>query len=477
MKILQLFVALFFAASLCSEMPSSSYAILGASLFDGTGRAVLKNAALLIKDNKIVAMGTTAQLKIPPHTRIIDAKGKWLIPGLIDAHIHFFQSAGLYARPDILDLRAKKPYSDEIAWVKNRIPFTMSRYICSGITSVVDLGGSFWTLSLPAQFAQNKAAPRISATGPLLSTYIPPELAVADPPIIAIGTPKEARKKVQEILQRGADLIKIWFIQKGTSALKEESIKAAIDEAHAHQKRVVVHATELPLARFAVEAGADILAHSVGDQVIDSDFIKLLKEKNVIYIPTLQVEEGYHDVLEGEFKLNALDQVCGDKEVIATWHELLAPQYLGSKDRAIAEENLRLLAREGVKIAAGSDAGNIGTLHGSGLFRELKLMAAAGLSPKRVLLAATRDAALVTNSRLVGTIEVGKLADIVILNGDPLSDINNVANIDTVIKNGEIIPIRSSLKWSISSASHKPSGAGPAVVFSGMKGRLLHNAF
>lgn len=420
-----------------STRPDDTIALVGGTVVDGTGNLPVENAVIIISEEKIVAIGTRDRVPIPAHARVINADNTWIIPGLIDAHVHFAQSGDLYTRPDAIDLRSVRPYADEVAWLKKRIPYTMSRYICSGVTSVVDFGGSLWTLDLKKRFRNDKNAPRISACGPLLSTYVPEELTISDPPIIALGTPEQARAHVRQFINQGAELIKIWFLNKGTDALLM-SIKATIDEAHAHNTRVVVHATEKAIAQIAIDAGADILAHSVRDEILDSEFIDLLKKKDIIYIPTFQVNEGYHEVLNGQIKLNDIEKSCGDAEVIATWDELPEPQGENLENGAVAKENLRRVANAGIKIAAGSDAGNIGTLHGPALHREMELMVEAGLSPMRVLVAATRDAAFVVDKQpLVGTLESGKLADLVILEGNPLADIRNLSKIKMVIKNGK----------------------------------------
>lgn len=440
---------LFFVVGLCflcgllaneKKTPTDSYVILSATLIDGTRNLPIHNSAIIIAKDRIIAVGRKEQIDIPLGAQVIDAKGKWIVPGLIDAHIHFAQSGGLYTRPDVIDLRDTRPYSEEMAWIKQRIPYTLSRYICSGVTSVADLGGPRWTLSLKPKFSQTKNAPRITAAGPLISTFIPTEITIDDPPMVYLGDAKEARLQVNNILKHGADLIKIWFINHDLSQATMQSIKTVIEESHENNSRVVVHATELELARTAVNAGANILAHSILDKPIDDDFIKLLKKKDVTYIPTLQVKGNYREVLAGKKELNTIEKSCGDQEVIATWNELSSSEEEArfSKHK-IAALNLRRVANAGIKIAAGSDAGNIGTLHGPALHRELELMVEAGLTPMQALLAATRDAAIVTNAQSeIGTLQPGKYADLLILDADPIKDIRNLAKINMVIKGGEI---------------------------------------
>ncbi|MEO5971688.1 MAG: amidohydrolase family protein, partial [Bdellovibrionia bacterium] len=303
------------------QVPSVPLVIQGATLIDGTDRAPIKDSMIVLSKGKIVGVGKQGQIAIPRDAQVINAPGKWVVPGLIDAHVHFFQSAGLFTRPDVIDLRTRRSYSDEIAWIQRRIPYTFSRYICSGVTSVVDLGGPLWTVALK-QRSSEAISPRITASGPLLATYIPKELQTSESPMVELGNPEKAREGVRDILRQGADLIKIWFIQTGDPLAQMPSIRAVIAEAHAKGARVVVHATELALARLSVEAGADILAHSVSDELVDTSFLQLLKERNVIYIPTLMVNERYREVLgEKPPKLNSIEKLCGDPEIIATWAE------------------------------------------------------------------------------------------------------------------------------------------------------------
>ncbi len=113
----------------------------GAVVIDGSGAPPIPDAVVVVLDGRIAAIGPRSATAIPPGARLVDLSGRWIIPGLIDAHVHFFQSGGLYARPDIIDLREARPYEDEIAAVKARLPQTLARYLASGVTAVADMGG------------------------------------------------------------------------------------------------------------------------------------------------------------------------------------------------------------------------------------------------------------------------------------------------------------------------------------------------
>ena len=223
-------------------------------------------------------------------------------------------------------------------------------------------------------------------------------------------------------------------------------IEATIDEAHLAGVRVAVHATQLEAARASVEAGADILVHSVDDAPVDEAFVKLVKENWTILTPTLIVMEGYGEVLGGGVHLMPVEQELGDPAVVMTWNEVpLGPDAEAVRERRrgrlaqtmpVMQQNLKILHDAEVIIAAGTDAGNIGTLHGPAIHREFQLMAEAGLTPREILITATRNAALVFRRPADRTIEVGNFADMLVLEADPLADVANLQRIHRVVKGG-----------------------------------------
>ena len=434
--------------------PAGLTVLLGATVFDGTGRDPVANGAVVLERNRIKAVGSAAEISVPDGARRIDVKGKWIVPGLIDTHIHFFQSAGLYTRPDIVDLRKIRPYQNEVAAIKKSLVGTFRRYLASGVTAVVDVGGPFWNFDVRQQARSKVMAPRVAVAGPLISTVARPQLDIGDPPIIKASSPAEARTLVRKQLARQPDLIKIWFIVTPQTDVEEAVgiLRAVISEAHNGSVRVAVHATEIDSATKAVEAGADILVHSVHDGPIDRAFTELLKKRQVIYIPTLAVMEGYAEVLGQQLELSDFEKRYGDPAAIASWAELgfveaatpvaaLAARIKKLRARApIMQANLRAVQHAGIIIAAGTDAGNIGTLHGPSFHRELQLMAQAGLSARAIVLSATRDAAKVfAKNAEIGTLEAGKLADLLVLDADPLADIANLKRIFRVVKGGVVL--------------------------------------
>jgi imidazolonepropionase-like amidohydrolase len=284
----------------------------------------------------------------------------------------------------------------------------------------------------------------------LISTYLPPTTETDDPDIVKPSSPAQARDLVRRQLDRRPDLIKLWWIRQAGDNLDQQTeiMSAAIEESKSRGVRVAVHATELDTAKAAVRAGAEILVHSVTDRLVDNEFINLVKNRDILYMTTLWVEDGYRMVLNQQVSLNDIEQKSGDPEVIATWSELAKippneipggiPRIPPAPKRSVAYDNLMLLESAGVRVVAATDAGNIGTLHGPALHREFELMTAAGMRPGDIIVSATRNAAAVMGRQAeVGTLEKGKFADLVILDADPLADIKNARKIFKVMKAGE----------------------------------------
>jgi imidazolonepropionase-like amidohydrolase len=423
-------------------------AIVGATVVDGAA-APIPDAVVLVEGERIQAVGSRAQVALPKGITIVDGRGKWVAPGLVDAHVHFFQSGGAYTRPDVVDLRTLRPYEREIALLKAALPRTFARYLRCGITSVVDVGGPFWNFEVRDAAARTALAPRVAVAGPLVSTVDRPQLDIGDPPIIKTATPDEARALVRRELERKPDLMKVWFVFRPGDDLAagKALVAATVDEARKGGVRTAVHATELETARAAVEAGAAVLVHSVFDKPVDDAFVDLLKRRGVIYIPTLFVRTGYTLVLTGSFLPTPAERRWADPDVLATFEEVKSRPELTSRPRRAPDpesdrvplQNLKRLSDAGVTIAAGTDAGNIGTLHGPSIFRELRLMVDAGLTPREVLASATAAGARVMGrEKDLGAVAPGKLADLLILDRDPLVDVANLEAIHRVVKGGRV---------------------------------------
>ena len=441
--------------------------LVGGMVINPADGKVLPNATIVINGNKIerVAMGKQDAAELGKQ---IGCAGKFILPGYIDTHVHFFQSADLFTRPDGADFNSVRPYQDEVAWIKSHLDDVFARYIRCGITSVVDVGGPMWNFEVRKKANAMQKAPRVAVAGPLISSVSREKLDLGDPPIVKIDTPDQAREFVRKLAEQKPDLVKIWYIVDKDHPVDSfrPIVRAAIEESHAHKIRVAVHATELETARAAVEEGADVLVHSVTDKPVDDMFVKLLRDRHVILCPTLVVFERYGRTFSHQLNLTTEEQKWGNPEVVASLDVTKIPQdklpdrvktALAdpkaaldkiNKTYEVALPNLKKLEDAGVTIAAGTDAGNIGTIHGPALFREFQLMKEAGLTPMQILQCATANAAKLFGGETdahIGQIESGYFADLVVLNSNPLEDIAHASDIDAVIKNGVIYPADSIL--------------------------------
>jgi len=459
------FCALFVVISAWAE----KIALVNGTLINPMTEVVLPGAHVLIDNDRVVGFGDEITFDLPKDARRIDCKGKFILPGYIDTHIHFFQSGDLFTRPDAADLNSVRPYKDEVTWVKSHVNDVFARYLRCGITSVVDVGGPFWNFEVRKTANSTAKAPRVAVAGPLISSVSREKLDLGDPPIVKIDGPDQAREFVRKLAEQKPDLVKIWYIVDKDHPVDafRPTVRATVEESHARKIRVAVHATELETARAAVEQGADILVHSVVDKPVDDAFVKLLKDRHIILCPTLVVFERYGRTFSHQLNLTPEEKAWGNPEVIASLDVTKIPQdklpdriktALAKPDEAldrikktyeVALPNLKRLEDAGVTIAAGTDAGNIGTIHGPALFREFQLMKEAGLTNMQILQSTTVNAAKLFGGDTgahIGKIDNGYFADLVILKSNPVDDIANASDIDTVIKNGVVYPADSILR-------------------------------
>jgi imidazolonepropionase-like amidohydrolase len=441
-----------------SSLSPDAIAIVGVTVVhaerDGAA-ALAPDSTVVIRGARIEAVGPAATTAVPANAQVIDAHGKWLIPGLIDSHVHFFQSGNLYTRPDAIDLNRQVPYAQEVARNQARLPATFKVWLASGVTGVVDVGGPFWNFDVRDLARKTDAAPRVAVAGPLISMVDDHKLDLGDPPIVKVESQAQARALTERELVRRPDYVKSWFIHGPNDDLAAQTalVKAAADAAHAGGVPFAVHATELEVAKAALRAGADFLVHSVEDEPADDEFIALMKARHALYCPTLFVTLGYEYALSGQWRATDAERRLADPQIVRTMDDLSRiPQDMlpARVVRRMQEKkppqlspvmaaNLRRVWAEGIPVAMGTDAGNIGTLHGPAVFREMALMQEAGLTPLQVLRSATLNGARALRMEgELGVIAPKKLADLVILDANPLADLSALSHPVRVVKNGKV---------------------------------------
>jgi imidazolonepropionase-like amidohydrolase len=400
--------------------------IVADRLIDGTGRDPLERAAVVIEDGRIAAVGERSSLTIPRDAEVLEDDDLTLLPGFMDMHVHLASAGTNLVR--ILMTPASLA-------LLNSIP-NSARTLAAGVTTVRDAGHTPAGVRLAAE-AGYFPAPRMELAVSLLSQtgghgddLMPCGARIGltmnvDVPHGVVDGVDGMRRKVREVLQAGADWIKLCtsggVLSPGDlpdhAQFSIDEIRTAVDEAAVVGKRVMAHAMSPAGIRNALLAGVTSIEHGC---LLDEEGIALMKEKAAYLVPTL-VAPG--DVIEGARTSGGLPP-----EMIAKAERI----------RALHRAAISAAIASGVKIAMGTDAA-VGP-HGTNL-RELGEMVRCGMTPMQAIVASTRVPAELLRRRDLGTLTPGKLADVVAVRGDPLSDIDSLADpahIRLVIKDGRV---------------------------------------
>jgi imidazolonepropionase-like amidohydrolase len=394
---------------------SGRQAFLGARILPGSGEPI-DDGALLVRYGRVTSVGPRWAGEIPADAEVVDLSGKFVVPGLVDAHAHVGGTQGLES--------GDQHHTDEI------VADQLARYARYGVTSVFSLGGDrgpgFRAASRRESFEIDRA--RLFVAGP----------------VVEAATPAEAEREVERAAGLGADLIKIrvddFFDTR--DKMPPHVFRAVIESAHARGLRVAAHVYELEDAKALVEAGADLLAHSVRDREVDDELIGLMRARDVCLCPTLTRDVSVFAYAERPaFFDDPFFLAEVDPAVVAALEDPARQRGVAADETAararealeIARRNLARLADSGVPIAFGTDSGPPGRFQGFFEHLELEMMVAAGLTPARALQAATVDAARCAgHAGRIGALEPGAWADFVVLDADPAADIRNLRRIDSV---------------------------------------------
>jgi len=408
--------AAWFVLSPATPTPQSAAvkAFTGARVIDGTDRAPIDNATIVVRAGRIVDVGPATRVTVPSGAERVSLSGKTVIPGLINAHGHVGNTVGLQ----------QGHYSAE------NVLRDLKTYASYGVTTVFSLGDD-QEAGFKMRDAQN--TPSLDRA----------RLFVAGP-VLAPKSPEEARKLVDEVAAMKSDIVKIRVDDNlGTTAkMPPEIYKAVIDESHKKGMRTAVHLFYLEDAKGVLDAGADFIAHSIRDKDVDDSVIAMLKRRDVCVCPTLtrEVSTYVYESTPAWFS-DPLFLKSADPKTIEQLKEPARQEQMKNSKSAQrykvaldqASRNLKKLEDAGVKIAMGTDTGPPARFQGYFELMELDLMAKAGLTPKQVLASATRDAARCQKlDRDLGTLEANKWADFVVLDADPLADIKATRSIADV---------------------------------------------
>ncbi len=392
----------------------SSY-FYGMTLVTAGATEIIENAAIIVKNDRFVKIGHAKQIAAPADAEIVDLSDKTVLPGLIDSHIHCF----LDASPDpMVSMDNDSTVNLVIKATKN-----MCKTLEAGFTTVRDLGGrGDLSFQLRKAAADNMfPSPRILTSG----RYITMTGGHGHKTGIEADGTDLVRKAAREMLKQGADVIKVMAtggvmtegVQPGSAQFTREEMAAATEEAHKVGKKAAAHAQGTEGIKNAIMAGIDSIEHGI---FLDEEAVTMMRKNNTYLVPTLSAP---YWVIEGGPE-SGIAQFVIDKVQITIKNHF---------------PSFRLAHEKGVKIAMGTDAGTPLSRHG-GNAKELELMVENGMSPQEAIFATTiTSAELLGLSDCLGSIEVGKIADMVVFRNNPLDNISNVYNVDRVYRSGKMV--------------------------------------
>ncbi|HSZ62976.1 MAG TPA: amidohydrolase family protein [Terriglobales bacterium] len=412
-------------------------------VIDGLGGPPLEQSVILIKGDRIVAIGTIEKVSWPKSARVIDYGGKTVVPGLISDHSHVGQVDGAGTAPQNYN--------------RANILRQLQQYEVYGVTTVVALGLNgdlFYELRPQLHAGALPGADLLGADrGIGIPNGAPPIFNLPESRLYRVSTPEEAMKAVDEMVARKPDLIKIWIDDfRGSLRVKmpPEVYAAAIKEAHKLGLRVAAHIYYLADAKSLVNSGVDIIAHGVRDRPVDAEFVSLMKSHSAWYISTIDLDESFYiyaekpEWLKNQFLLHALQPALLAQFNDPDWRaKTLGNQKQIEDSKAsvlMNERNLKALYDAGVNIGFGTDSGaNALRIPGFAEHRELELMVDAGLTPLEAISLATAKAAALLHLDDRGVLAPGKLADMIVVDGNPAAQIKGIHNIEAVWHRGKLV--------------------------------------
>lgn len=428
----------------------SALLIKNVAVFNVESGQVIPGRDVVVSGDRITAITQSGKAGVPDGALTIDGTGATLLPGLIDMHSHVgFSSAPRWA--------GELPNP----------PRNLQAYLYAGITTVFDTGGmDNKVFKLRERVASGELpGPRIYATGPLVTTEGGHPVAIMERFVPwwikwyiiphqtrQAGTPDEAREVIRDVASYGPDAIKLAVdrIPHDAPRMQRDMLEAAVDETHRLGLRAVAHIGFVEDAVNTGEAGVDLWVHGVYQERIPDKQIRKIASFGIPMVPTTVVFESYALLGRGPRIPTELEHETASKDILEAFNNVPDSEdntyfrpFLEHlhKQRSHWRENVRRLHKAGVTIMAGSDM-QAGVFPGAGLHRELYLLKESGLSSIEVIQAATINGArFLTKSEdpEFGIVAEGKIADLLLVDGDPTTNFDSISLIRAVIKNGVLL--------------------------------------
>jgi imidazolonepropionase-like amidohydrolase len=432
----RMIISVFLVASMAgcgTESTSSAVALVGGQLVSGLNEPAIRDSVVVYDGNRIIAAGARDSVEIPAGATVMDITGKTVMPGLVDMHIH-------------LDLIGHGEYEDYYIWMDNMrrlpevFPIAAVGLMRAGVTTAVDLGSTFHIKAARERIRNGEiAGPRLIISGPWI-TRIHMD-GIPDGYQLVITSPEEAREAVRWLVSEGSDVIKTW------EGLTLEDRIAINDEAHRAGLKVHAHLYEPQDIRDAITAGVDVLQHvgSAMNAPYDSDIVDQIVNERIPVVQTIshRIWIWPETVANpGRLSVDSLRADMGAEifaEVQGSFRDIGTLSYFRHIDEEIAASELAApqFIDAGAYMAVGTDAASPMNFHHEAMPIEMLALVESGMTTAEVLQAATRvGAEILELDDETGTIEPGKVADIIIVDGDPLADIRAMHKVVVTIRDG-----------------------------------------
>jgi len=416
-------------------LPNGPVALVGAQVIGGYEVAPISDGVVVYEDGIITAVGSASEVQIPANARVIDVGGHTVLPGLIDNHVHVdLIGHGSYER--YYEFLGGDERLDEV------MPIAAKQMLRAGVTTALDLGAPFEILDVRRKIdAGEIPGPRLLVSGPWI-TRVQYD-TIPDSYEEVISSPEEGARKALELIDRGSDVIKTW------EGLTQEDYHAIVDAAHSRGVKVHAHLYDPEAIKMAIEAGVDVFQHvgSAGNPPYEEALINTIAHKEIPVVQTISHRVWVYPstlafpsrLKRAEYKTDMPDDIY--REFMDSFNDFHQLPYFRNAATEIrnSKQSASQFIEAGARMGVGTDAASPLNMHLEAMWREMSALVDSGMTPIQVISAATK-----TNAEILGvfaergSLEPGKQADILVVAGNPLEDIETLGRVALIAKGGAL---------------------------------------
>ena len=416
-------------------LPNGPVALVGAQVIDGYEVAPISDGVVVYEDGVITAVGSASEVQIPANARVIDVGGHTVLPGLIDNHVHVdLIGHGSYDR--YYEFLGGDERLDEV------IPIAAKQMLRAGVTPALDLGAPFEILDVRRKIDSGQIpGPRLLVSGPWI-TRVEYD-TIPDSYEVVITSPEEGALKALELIDRGSDVIKTW------EGLTQEDYHAIVTAAHSRGVKVHAHLYDPEAIKMAIEAGVDVFQHvgSAGNPPYEEALINTIAHKEIPVVQTISHRVWVYPstlafpsrLKRAEYKTDMPDDIY--REFMDSFNDFHQLPYFRNAATEIrnSKQSASQFIEAGARMGVGTDAASPLNMHLEAMWREMSALVDSGMTPIQVISAATK-----TNAEILGvfaergSLEPGKQADILVVAGNPLEDIETLGRVALIAKGGAL---------------------------------------